>query len=94
MLTGPYSAVMTMIVEPPALFGGELRCTIRCADCSAFTWVPVRESCVGYLARTETTFGRRYAEHAIGMTWDELGVVSTGAEVARAELAHDGCIHC
>ena len=94
MLTGPYSAVMTMIVEPPALFGGELRCTIRCADCSAFTWVPVRESCVGYLAQMETTLDGRSVEHALGMTWAELGVVSTGAEVARAELAHDGCIHC
>jgi len=85
---------MTMIVETPALFGGELRCTIRCADCSAFTWVPVRESCVGYLAQMETTLDGRSVEHALGMTWAELGVVSTGAEVARAELAHDGCIHC
>ena len=85
---------MTMVVEPPALFGGELRCTIRCTDCSAFTWVPVRESCRSYLAQMETTLDGRSVGHAIGMTWDELGAVSTGAEVARAELAHDGCIHC
>jgi hypothetical protein len=83
----------TMVVERPESQGGELRCTIRCAACNAFTWISVRESSESraQLWHMEPALEDDYA---IPMTWDQVNIVSPRAEVARAELTHDGCTHC